>query len=127
MIINGDTEFHGFLNGLDITVANELVKELREKAMSTIADKTSAKDVAEEVVRRNGTLYRAAEARPIAPFEIKYDDTFFARFGYLEGERRPPNPAYAEYDWCVLNVWQYSYATYLQKAIKEKKLSIENL
>ena len=127
MAENLKTQYFGFLDGVHPTLKEFALEFLTEKRSSITAGYSIASDIVEEIVRRNGDLYTAAEARPIAPFEIKYDDIFLASFGYLQGEPKPPNPAYAQRDWCILSVYEYSYGMYLKKLISEGKLTMEEL
>lgn len=127
MAENPKTLYFGFLDGVHPTLKEFALEFLTEKRSNKTAGFIVASDIVEEVVRRDGDLYTAAEARKTAPFEIKHDDVFFASFGYLEGEPKPPNPAYAQRDWYVLSVYEYSYGMYLKKLIAEGKLTKEEL
>ncbi|MGN0618147.1 MAG: hypothetical protein ACI4J7_03915 [Ruminiclostridium sp.] len=127
MTDNRETPYFGFLEGVHPTLKEFALQFLTEKRSNKTAGFCIASDIVEEIVRRDGDLYTAAEARQTAPFEIKHDDVFFASFGYLEGEPKPPNPAYSQRDWCVLSVYEYSYGMYLKKLIAEGKLTKEEL
>lgn len=122
-----NTPFYGFIETLDPATQNHARRKLSDVSIDKIENHTIAGDVVEEIVRRGGQFYTAKEARPIAPFTIKHDDTFCASFRYLDNETKPPNPAYAEKDWCALTVIQYCYGMYLTDLISTDKLTINDL
>lgn len=127
MTDNPKSPYFGFLEGVHPNLKEFALQFLTEKRSNKTAGFSVASDIVEEIVRRDGDLYTAAEARQTAPFEIKHEDVFFASFGYLEGEPKPPNPDYAQRDWCCLSVYEYSYGMYLKNLIAEGKLTKEEL
>ena len=126
MIIKDD-EFYGFLNGVDIIAAGKITEKLRDKSVSKIYEDDTNAEVVEEVVRRGGTFFDGIETKKIAPWAPMYTDVYSARFGYLEGETRPVNPALADFDWCVLGPVQYMYGKYLQAMIEKGELSVKDV
>lgn len=127
MINSSDTSYFGFLNTIDPAVRDRAVRCLSGKSIDHIGNHIIASDVVEEIVRRKGKFYTAKEARAVAPFTIEHNDTFCASFHYLEGEKRPPNPAYANQDWIALVVTQYCYGIYLTEMISKGILSVNVL
>lgn len=113
MIIENSKDYYGFLNGYDIIDAAKLTEELRKPSLENINDVTIASDVVEEVIRRDGDFFTGTEAKPIAPWDIKYTNVYFARYKFYDDEPRPVNPAYHTYDWIPLLVAQYMYGKYL--------------
>lgn len=127
LIIENDTEFYGFLTGLDIENAAKAVKFLRSKALCCIHEGDLERDVVEEIVRRGGTFYTGTEAKPIVPWNMIYTDVCAASCKWLEGEEKPKNPAYAECNWLVVDIVQYAYGMYLQQKIEKGELTIDDL
>lgn len=125
--MNDNSLYFGFLNGVHPTLQDRAKRYLSGTSIEKIASHTIASDVVEEIVRRDGTFYTADEARAVAPFEIMYDDIFCASFRYIDGDSKPPNPAYSERNWCCLTVYQYSYGVYLTRLIAESKLTMDEL
>lgn len=122
-----NTPFFGFIESLAPAMRDRAIRCLNSTSIDSVGEFVTAGDVVEEIVRRGGTFYTAEEARPIAPFTIKRDDTFCASFPYIKGERIPPNPAYAKRNWCALIVTQYCYGVYLTNLISERKISIDEI
>lgn len=127
MIIKDDNEFYGFLNGIDIIAAGKMTETLRAKSVCCIRENDTNAEVVEEVVRRGGTFFDGIETKKIAPWTPMYTDVYSARYKYLDGETRPVNPAYADFDWCVLGPVQYMYGNYLQEEIAKGRLSAEDI
>lgn len=119
--------YYGFTDGLHPEIKKRVIKCLSGRSIDSVGKHTIASDVVEELVRRGSKFYTAQEARPVAPFNIKYDDTFCASYRRLENEPIPTNPAFAEKDWCVLVVTQYCYGIYLSKLVNEGRLTIDEL
>lgn len=127
LIIENDTEFYGFLSGVDIITAAKVTELLRAPASCAIHENDRGRDVTEEIVRRNGTFYTGTEARLIVPWTMTSTDVCVASCGYLDGEPRPANPAFAEKDWIPLNIGQYMYGKYLQTKIEKGELNVADL
>lgn len=127
MIIQNDNEFYGFLNGIDIIAAGKMTETLRTKSVCSIHENDTNADVVEEVVRRGGTFFDGIETKKVAPWTPMYTDVYSARFNYLESETRPVNPAYADFDWCVMGPVQYMYGKYLQEEIAAGRLSANDI
>lgn len=122
-----DTEFYGFLNSMDIIAAGKVTELLRNDPKCKIYENDTNASVVEEIVRRGGTFYDGIETKKFAPWDHPYTDVYSAKFGYLDGEPRPVNPNYAEYDWCLLNPIQYMYGKYLQEEIANGNLSTDKI
>jgi len=130
MIIENCTDYYGFLNGLDIVTAGKLVEQLQEPLSDKHAFKgcNVASEIIEEIMRHpNVEILSGTEAAKIAPWTITYTDINYMRFGYLPDEPRPEDPAYAEYDWYIPTLIQYTYAKYLLRIIKEGYLKAEDI
>lgn len=127
LIVEHDTEFHGFLTGSDIITAAKVAEMLRSKASCAIHEDDLERDVVEEIVRRDGTFYTGTEAKPIVPWNMIYTDVCAASCKWLDDESRPKNPAYAECNWLVLDVAQYMYGKFLQAQIEKGVLTKADL
>lgn len=127
LIIEHDTEFHGFLTGSDVVTAAEVVRYLRTTAVCAIHDGDLECEVVEEIVRRGGTFYTGTEAKPIVPWNMIYTDVCAASCRWLDDEPRPKNPAYAECNWLLIDIAQYMYGKYLQTKIERGELSVEDI
>ena len=126
-MVNINELYYGFIESLDPAMKDQALTCLSGKSIDTIGEHTIASDVVEEIVRRGGQFYTATEARNVAPFTIKYDDTFCASFPYLDNEKRQSNLAWRDQNWCALIVTQYCYGKFLTSLIAEGKLTVDML
>lgn len=106
--------YYGFLETLDIPARSRAVKFLSENMVNSITDAMPAKNIVEEIVKRDGLLFTADEARSVAPFEIKYNDVFIACYPCAKTDTVQTATGMC---WCALNVAQYCYGMYLRKSI----------
>lgn len=139
LIITNDTEFYGLLNNVDIISAAKIAELLRMPAICEIHEdgknideqkRRTSQAVVHEIIRRDGIFYTGLEASLEATHLASWNmsaDVCVARIGWLDGEIKPINPAYAEYDWVILNLAQYMYGKYLQAKIEKGELTISNL
>lgn len=127
LIIEHDTEFHGFLTGADVMTAARIVESLRAEAICAIHSGELECEVVEEIVRREGTFYTGTEAKPLVPWDMIYTNLCAASCKWLDDEPRPKSPAFAECNWLVIDPAQYMYGKYLQTKIERGELSIEDI
>lgn len=125
MTINNCQDFHGFLNGLDIVRAGKIAEAMTTRASEPVGEYTTIYETTEEIIRRGGTFLTGREAKPLAPWEIKHMDVYFARYKYLPDEPRPENPDWGDYQWQALDTLQYIYGTYLEKKIRDGSVAID--
>ena len=123
LVVTDDTEFYGFLNGMKIDDAEKIAEILHSPALCPIYENDTFASVVEEIIKRHGTFYTGTEAKEIAPWEIRDTTVFVAKFHYIEGDIKSTNPAYKDFDWCVLDNIQYAYGIYLDKQFNEGKLT----
>lgn len=116
--------YYGFLETLDAASRPRAIKFLSETMSSSIANALSAKQLVEEIVKRDGLLLTANEARFVAPFEIKYDDVFIACYPCKQNDITQTETGVC---WCALNVAQYCYGTYLRKRIANGTLDVADI
>lgn len=121
--ITNDTEFYGFLNGMDIIVAGKITEILRSPAVCAIYENDTFASVVEEIIRRHGTFYTGVEAKKIAPWNIMNTCIYAAKFHYIESDTKSTNPAYEDFDWCVLDNIQYAYGMHLDKLFNDGTLT----
>lgn len=126
MIIENCKDYYGFLNGFDIVAAGKLTEDLRAEALDEINDVTIAGNVVEEIIRRNGEFFTGKEASAIAPWNITQLDVFYARYKYYDHEKRPENPDFHDYDWCILSIPQYMYGIYLKRKLEAGELTLKD-
>lgn len=107
LVVTDDTEFYGFLNGMKIEDAEKIAEILHSPAICSIYENDTFASVVEEIIKRHGTFYTGIEAKEIAPWEIRDTTVFVAKFHYIEGDIKSTNPAYKDFDWCVLDNIQY--------------------
>lgn len=110
--------YFGFLDGVHPTLKERAVRNLSGASIDKIGSYTVASDVVEEIVRLGGAFYTSDEIQSDVPFELKYDDVFYASFKCGDSYRL---------HWCCLTVYQYSYGVYLTRLISEGRLTVEEL
>ena len=121
--------FYGYLETLQPQLVPIIVDALNTRSSVVLNGHKTAKAVTEEIVKRKGFFYTAAEAEPNAPFAFtdKMRNAHFAKFPYINGEIKPVNPAFADYNWLGITMYHYAYGIYLTGLINENKLSVEEL
>lgn len=123
-VITKDTEFHGFLDNMDIVEAGKKAGLLRRENIPTFIiidgiEKPTEKEIVEELVSRNAVFMTGLEAKAKAPWCVVHTDLYFCQFECKDNEQKPKNPAWDNKDWISVSVVQYEYAQYLQ-SIKKK-------
>lgn len=122
LVITNDTEFYGFLNGMDIIDAGKVAEILRSQAMCAIYENDTRQNVVDEIISREGVFYTGLEAKYLAPWVITNTQLYFAKFKFNENEPRPTNPAYGDYNWVILDGIQFQYAKYIESKIQNNEL-----
>ena len=128
MIMEICADYYGFLNGLEISVAEKFDRKLKEELPEKygLNGYTVGSEIIEEIMRHPGVEILSGEkAAEVAPWEIKHKDINYIRFKYLPHEPRPADPAYAEYDWYIPNLAQYIYACYLKRKLDAGLITIK--
>lgn len=116
--------FYGFLETIDAASRPRAIKFLSETVSSSIANAMSAKNLVEKIVKRDGLLLTADEARSVAPFEIEHNDVFIACYPC---EKTDVTQTKTGMCWCALNVAQYCYGIYLRKLIANGTINVTDI
>lgn len=116
--------YFGFLETLDPQARAKAVRHLAGNSISQIEQHTIGSDVVEEIIRRHGDFYTADEARKLNLFTVEHDDSFFARFPFIEGDTATGPDGIR---WRSITVIQYCYGIYLRNLLVSGKIAVDEI